>query len=192
LEKELHGPSRFWKIAGCLLVAAFLQTTLPKYNGWLGHIDWLLLVVVYVSLMRDPTLALLTATAAGILHDAASGGSPLGINGIAKVLAAYFAYWVSSRIVAENLLVNILTLAGASAINTLVTLGFYRMLKFDLPPLAGINSMMAATAMGVLANLAVSLFLFMLFDRLFKSTGRRQRSRRSEAMRAPRRRSGRL
>jgi hypothetical protein len=66
------------------------------------------------------------------------------------------------------------------------------MLKFDLPPLAGINSMMAATAMGVLANLAVSLFLFMLFDRLFKSTGRRQRSRRSEAMRAPRRRSGRL
>lgn len=191
MEKELHGPSRFWKIAGCLLVAAFLQTTLPKYNGWLGHIDWLLLVVVYVSLMRDPTLALLTATAAGILHDAASGGSPLGINGIAKVLAAYFAYRASSLIVAENLLVSILTLAGASAINTLVTLGFYRMLKFNLPPLAGFNSMMAATAMGVLANLAVSVFLFMLFDRLFKSTGR-QRSRRSEAMRAPRRRSGRL
>jgi rod shape-determining protein MreD len=191
LEKELHGPSRFWKIAGCLLIAAFLQTTLPKYNGWLGHIDWLLLVVVYVSLMRDPTLALLTATAAGILHDAASGGSPLGINGIAKVLAAYFAYWVSSRIVAENLFVNILTLAGASAINTLVTLGFYRMLKFDLPPLAGINTMMAATAMSVLANLAVSVLLFMLFERIFKPSGH-QRSRRSEAMRTPRRRSGRL
>ena len=84
-----------------------------------------------------------------------------------------------------------LTLAGASAINTLVTLGFYRMLKFDLPPLAGINSMMAATAMGVLANLAVSVVLYMLLDRIFKSSGR-QRSRRSEAMRAPRRRSGRL
>ena len=189
MEKELHGPSRFWKIAGCLLVAAFAQTTLPKYNGWLGHIDWLLLVVVYVSLMRDPTLALLTATAAGIMHDAASGGSPLGINGIAKVLAAYFAYWVSSRIVAENLLVSFLTVAGASAINTLVTLGFYRMLKFDLPPLAGINSVMAAMAMGILANLAVSVVLYMLLDRIFKSSGR-LRSRRSEAMRAPRRRSG--
>src|SRR5262249_48456690 len=97
----------------------------------------------------------------------------------------------SSRIVAENLFVSFLTVAGASAINTLVTLGFYRMLKFDLPPLAGINSMMAATAMGVLANLAVSVILYMLLDRLFKSS-RRQRSRRSEARRRPGRRSGRL
>ena len=119
-----------------------------------GAYDRLLLVVVYVSLMRDPTLALLTATA----RHARRGVRrlPVGINGIAKVLAAYFAYWCSSRIVAENLLVNILTLAGASAINTLVTLGFYRMLKFDLPPLAGINSMMAAIAMSSSANLAVS------------------------------------
>ncbi|HZO07258.1 MAG TPA: rod shape-determining protein MreD [Solirubrobacterales bacterium] len=173
-------------MAVCLLAAAFLQTTLSRYNPWLGYIDWLLLVAVYASSLRDPVLALLTATAAGALYDSLSGGVPIGVNGIAKVLATYLAYWVSSKIVAENLLVSILNVAGASVVNTLVSLAFYRMLKFTyLPPLSGGNATLAAVAMGVLANLTVSIPLYFLLDRVFKGAG--LRSRRSEAMRMRRR-----
>jgi rod shape-determining protein MreD len=186
LEKEILGATRIWKIAGCLLVAAFAQTTLARYNPWLGYIDWLLLVTVYVSLLRDPTLALLTATVAGFLYDASSGGLPVGVNGIAKVLAAYLTFWVSSKIVAENLLVSFLNVAVASIVNTLVRLAFSRMLKFnDLPPFAGGNATLTAVAMELCANLLVSIPLFTLLDRLFK-TG--FRSRRGEAMRGIRRR----
>jgi len=84
LEKESLGTKRWVKIACCLLAAVIAQTTLSQQlKPWLAWIDWLLLVTVYVSLMRDPTLALITATAAGLLYDASSGGLALGVNGLA-------------------------------------------------------------------------------------------------------------
>jgi len=173
------------KIAGCLLVAAFAQTTLPKTWPRLGHLDWLLLVTVYIGLMRDPAQALLTGTAAGVLQDASSIG-PIGVSGLAKVLAGYLAYWISSKVYVEGVLVRLMTLAGASVINTLTIYSFYRMLGFDLP-LYQANGLMLAIGVNLLANLAVSVPLFLALDRLFK-TGVRQRSRRAEAMRGMRRR----
>jgi rod shape-determining protein MreD len=186
LEKEQHSSTRILKIAGCLLMAAFAQTTLTNVQPWLGYIDWLLLVTIYISLMREPAQAMLTGTAAGLLQDASSA-LPIGVSGMAKVLAAYAAYWVSSKVYVEGLLVRLLTVAGASVIHTLTRLLFYRMLKLDLPPLAGVDSMTRAVALAAAANLLVSLPLFPALDRLFRY-GARQRIRRAEAMRGMRKR----
>ena len=170
----------------CLLAAAFAQTTLPRINDWLIYINWLLLVTVYVSFMRDPVQALLTGTAAGLLQDATSA-SPLGVSGMGYVLAAYLAYWVSSRVYAEGWSVRFLTVAGGSVISRLTSLALYRILGLDLLPLAGVRSIVIAIVLGMAVNLLLSVPFFAALDRLFKP-GLRQRARRAEAMRGMRRR----
>ena len=189
MEKEPLGSKRFLKVAICLLIAAFAQTTLPQRLGlWVAPIDWLLLVTVYASLLRDPTLALLTASAAGILHDAYSGGPALGVSGISKVLAAYVVYQITSMIVLEHFLIRLLMVAVAGAVDLSVTLVFYRILKFDLPPaLTGARSILATMLLAITVNLIVALLLFPLLDRLFRP-GSFRRMRRSDPFRGLKRR----
>lgn len=187
LEKELLGTKRFFKIAGCLLAAVIMQTTLSQQiKPWLSSIDWLLLVTVYVSLLREPRTALLTAAAAGALYDASTGGPAIGVNGLAKVLAAYVAYQISAMIVYEHFLIRLLTVAVASLVDLFTCLAFYRMLKFDLPAqLAGTRNLLAAILLALAVNLLASLLLFPLLDRVFRFGWS---LRRSEAMRGMRRR----
>ena len=90
MENESTGQARIYKIGACLLIAAFAQTSLKRVlSPALGYIDWLLLVTVYVSMLREPVLALVTATIAGILHDMLAGiAVPMGVSGIGYVVAA--------------------------------------------------------------------------------------------------------
>ena len=173
------------------MAAALAQTTLSQQiKPGLALIDWLLLVTVYVSLLRDPTSALLSATAAGLLQDASSGGPVLGVSGLAKVLAAFVVYQISSMIVFEHFLIRLLMVAVASLVDLFTLLAFYRMLKFDLPTqLTGTRSVLAAILLGLAVNLIVSLLLFPLLDRFFQSGrfGLLRRLRRSEATRVKRR-----
>lgn len=177
------------KIAVCLIAAAFIQTALPQLvpvalRQWLGHVDWLLLVVVYVCLQRNPPQALITAAAAGLIQDLFSLSSEvaLGVSGLAYVLAAYVADRIVSVIIADNMLVRFATVAAGSAINILVRVSFYRLLKFKLPVLAGGREIAAALVFGLFANLIVSVLLYLLLDRFF-SRNAALRMRRSEARR---------
>lgn len=177
------------RIAVCLLVAVVIQTTLtqlvpPTVGQWLGHIDWLLLIVVYVCLQRNPVQALITAMAAGLIQDAFSLSSEIaiGVSGLAYVIAAYVADRIVSVIVADNLLVRFLTVASASIVNILVRALFYRMLKFKLPVLAGGKGVAAALVFGLCANLIASVLLYLFLDRVF-SRNAALRLRRSEARR---------
>ena len=175
------------------MVAVFAQTTLvglvPETIGqWLGYIDWLLVVVVYVCLGRDPVQALLTAVAAGILHDVFSRGlafgvdTAVGISGFAYVLSAYVADRIVSVIVADNLLVRFATVASASLVNTLTRYAFYKLLKFKLPVLIGGKGLAASIVFGLVANLIAATLLYLLLDRIFNKNSA-LRVRRSEARR---------
>lgn len=177
------------KIAVCLMVAAFIQTALPQLvpaslGQWLGHVDWLLLVVIYVCLQRNPAQALITAGVAGLIQDLFSLSSEvaLGVSGLAYVLAAYIADRIVSVIIADNLLVRVATVAAGSAVSLIVRIAFYRLLKFKLPALAGGQDIAAAIVFGLFANLIISVLLYMLLDRFF-SRNSALRSRRTEARR---------
>jgi rod shape-determining protein MreD len=188
LEKVSRGSTL--KITVCLLAAAFLQTTLAQQvsapvGRWFGHISWLLLVVVYIALQRDPVKSLMTATAAGILHDAFSMGSmgrAVGINGLAMVIAAYVADRIASVIMIDNLIFRSLAVTAASVINTIIRLAFYRLLKLDLPVLANGRQMAATLVFDLFANLFASVLLYIALDRVFNK-GTDQRRRRMEARR---------
>jgi rod shape-determining protein MreD len=191
LEKESRATTA--KIAACLLVAIFAQTTLVRLlpdtlGRWIGHIDWLLLVIVYVCLQRNPARALLTAMFAGVMLDAFSRvqapgvAQAVGVSGFAYVLAAYVADRIVSIIVADNILVRFATVASASVINTLTRYAFYKLLKFKLPVLAGGEGFAAALVFGLVTNLIASVLLYILLDRLFNKDSA-ARVRRGEARR---------
>jgi len=187
LEKVSRGSTL--KIAACLVVAAYLQTTLVQQvpvsvGRWLGHISWLLLVVVYVALQRDPVKALMTGVAAGIIHDAFSMGRGIGVNGLALVLAAYVADRIAAVIMVDNLIFRFLAVTAGSAINTLIRLAFYSpwALNLELPALTNGKEVAGAIVFDLFANLFASVLLYIALDRVFnKAEG--QKVRRLEARR---------
>jgi rod shape-determining protein MreD len=185
LEKVSRGSTL--KIAVCLFVAAFLQTTLVQLvpvslGQWLGHINWLLLVVIYVGLQRDSAKALVTGAFAGLFYEAFSFGRGFGVNGLAFVLAAYVADRIASVIVVDNLWFRFSAVAAGSVVNTAVRLLFFRLLKLELPVLAGGRNLAATLVFDLIANLIGSVLLYIALDRVFiKDAG--QRVRRMEARR---------
>jgi len=185
LEKVSRGSTL--KIAACLLAAAYLQTTLvqqvPVSAGkWLGHISWLLLVVVYIALQRDPVKALMTGVAAGVIHDAFSMGRGIGVNGLALVLAAYVADRIAAVIMVDNLIFRFLAVTAGSVINSVIRLLFYGLLKLELPALASGREIAATIVFDLFANLFASVLLYIVLDRVFNK-GADQKVRRMEARR---------
>jgi rod shape-determining protein MreD len=151
---------------------------------WLGHISWLLLVVVYIALQRDAVRSLMTAAAAGVLHDALSMGRGVGVNGLAMVLAAYVADRIASVIMVDNLIFRFLAVTAGSVINTMVRLGFYSKwaLNLELPVLASGREVAATVVFDLFANLFASVLLYIALDRVFNKDID-QRRRRMEARR---------
>ncbi len=186
MENESTGQARIYKIGACLLVAAFAQTSLKQViSPKLEYIDWLLLVTVYVSMLREPVLALVTGAIAGILHDMLSGMAvPMGVSGIGYVVAAYIGFWVSSSFLVEGLLMRAATVAGASVVAAILRLSLYTFtVDVKMPVQAALELILGPTV-----NLLLSLALYPALDQFF-DFGRRAKTRRAEAMRnSPRRR----
>lgn len=186
MEKENTGRARIYKIGACLLIAAFAQTSLKQtISPKLGYIDWLLLVTVYVSMMREPVLALVTGAVAGIMHDMMSGSDvPMGVSGIGYVVAAYVGFWVSTSFLVEGFLIRVATVAGASVVAAILRLSLYTFtVDVKMPVEAALELILGPTV-----NLLLSILLFPALDYFFEF-GRRAKTRRAEAMRnAPRRR----
>jgi rod shape-determining protein MreD len=186
LENESTGQARILKIGACLLIAALAQTTLKQaISPKLGYIDWLLLITVYVSMMREPVQALLTGAVAGLFHDMMSGQDvPMGVSGIGYVVAAYVGFWVSSSFLVEGLLIRTATVAGASVVAAILRLSLYTFtVDVKMPVEAALELILGPTV-----NLVLSFVLYPALDQLF-DFGRRAKLRRAEAMRnSPRRR----
>jgi rod shape-determining protein MreD len=186
LEKVSRGSTL--KITVCLFAAAYLQTTLAQQvpapaGSWLGHVSWLLLVVIFIALQRDAVKALMTAAAAGVIHDAFSMGRGVGVNGLALVIVAYVADRIASVIMVDNLIFRFLAVTAGSVINTLIRLAFYGLLKIELPELASGRSVAAAVVFDLFANLFASVLLYIALDRVFNNKGFDQKRRRMEARR---------
>lgn len=186
MENEATGQARIYKIGACLLIAAFAQTSLKQViSPHLQYIDWLLLVVVYVGLLRDPVAALVTGTVAGALYDMLSGAAvPMGVSGVSYVVAAYIAFWVSTSFLVEGLLIRTATVAGASVVAAILQLSLYTFtVAVKMPIEAALQLILGPTV-----NLLLSLVLYPALDQFF-DFGRRAKMRRAEALRnAPRRR----
>lgn len=90
------------------LAAIVFQVYVPLLVVYLGYLELPLLVVLFFALTRRRlTASLLYGAAVGLLQDALSH-NPIGMFGIAKTLAGYFAAAASFRFDVENPIVRFL------------------------------------------------------------------------------------
>jgi rod shape-determining protein MreD len=90
-------------VTGAAFLAVVLQAFLHKYGRWPESIDLPLLATIYFGVSRrNPVTGLFLGTGIGILQDALSHGSPIGLYGIAKTLVGYMASSVGAWIDTEN------------------------------------------------------------------------------------------
>lgn len=84
------------------LAAILFQVYVPKFIPSLSYLEFPLLVTVYFALMRrQPIAGCFIGAAIGLVQDSLSH-EPLGMFGIVKTLAGYFAASVSQRFDVEN------------------------------------------------------------------------------------------
>jgi len=95
-------------IVGIPLAAILFQVYVPRFFTTLAYLEMPLLVTVYFSLMRrSPPSGVLFGMCIGLAQDSLSN-QPLGMFGIVKTLAGYFAASVGQRFEANSALLRLM------------------------------------------------------------------------------------
>lgn len=160
------------KIALCVVVAVVLQSTLGGFWRPLGYADLPLIVVSYFALRRDPLVAVIVGTAAGLATDILSVGL-LGANGFSKTLTAYLIAAVMTRVMLDNTLFRIPVLAGAAAFDALIYIFVHRLLGQALTPTG--PSLAETMAFKVIWTTVAGTVIAYALDRFFSDTARQRR-----------------
>lgn len=158
------------KIAAILAISIVLQLSLRAVWPPLSYIDFPLIVVVYIALQRDAWQALLVATLAGIIVDAASGGL-IGAGGFSKTLTAYVIYFAATRVNLENPLLRIPVLAAATVLDSAIYVFWHRALGY--PPIV---PLMQTMSYKLIATTTVGTIVLYMIDAVVaeRSSQRRQ------------------
>lgn len=94
-----YGPATY---LAAPLAAILCQVYLPRFLPALSYLELPLLVTIYFALMRRrPASGAVAGCLIGLAQDALSP-QPLGMNGISKTLAGYFAASLSMRFDVEH------------------------------------------------------------------------------------------
>ena len=159
-----------FKIAAVLALAIILQLSLRAAWPPLSHIDFPLVVVVFVALQRDAWQALIVGTIAGLAIDAPSAGL-LGAGGFSKTLTAYLVYLAATRINLENALLRIPVLAAATLIDGTIFFFWQRSLG-NPPPVPFVQTI----SYNLIATTIVGTFVLYMLDSVFSATGSQRRA----------------
>ena len=160
-----HRPIAVFKLPVAIIsvaavVALLLQTFLPLKLPLARLMDFPLLIVIYLSLIRrDKVFGIALGTGLGLLQDALSHNF-IGIYGISKAIVGYLAATASTRFELESLVTRtVLTGAFVLVHNTCVTVLQHALLQ------APARFQPIATASAVFVNAALGLILFQILDR---------------------------
>ncbi len=170
-----------FKIAAVLALAIILQLSLRAAWPPLSHVDFPLIVVVYVALQRDAWQALIVGTIAGLAIDAPSGGL-LGAGGFSKTMTAYLVFLAATRINLENPLLRIPVLAAATLIDGAIFYFWQRSLA-STPSAPFVQTI----SYNLIGTTTVGTFVLYMLDSVFTATASQRRqfaSRRRGARRS--------
>ena len=170
LRGEMHIEVHKFRAGAIILSGAFalvLQAFLPVYFPRAATLDLPLLITIYFGLSRrNPSTGLLLGMAVGICQDSLSGPTvPLGLYGIAKTIIGYLASSIGARLDTEHPLARFaLTIVFFGVHQGLIALT-KRLLLSQPEPWFTVHLCVAA-----LVNAVVAVFLFILLDRLRKTS----------------------
>ena len=163
LHIEVH-KFRAGAIIGSLLLVLFLQAFLPLYVPKAEILDLPLLVTIYFGLSRrNPSTGLLLGMVIGLLRDSLSA-VPLGLYGIAGTIIGYFASSIGARLDTEHPAARFALTAAFFIAHQGLIVVTRRILLAQPGPWFNTQLFIAA-----LCNALVSVFVFLLLDRLRKN-----------------------
>jgi len=167
---ELHIEVHKFRAGAIILATAFaliLQAFLPIYFPKAAILDLPLLITVYFGLSRrNPSTGLLLGMAIGILQDSLSGPNvPIGLYGIAKTMIGYLASSIGARLDTEHPAARFALTAFFFVVHQGIVALTQRLLLSQ--PERWFTMHLGAAA---LINAFVAVFLFMLLDRLRKTS----------------------
>jgi rod shape-determining protein MreD len=110
-----------------LAIALALQTTLTAYVQETATLDFVLIVVVYLSLTAGPTTGVVAGTVAGLIQDALSSGV-MGIGALAKTIVGFAAGRVGTQFIVTAPLPRFVVFIGASILHAAIFMGLYVLL----------------------------------------------------------------
>lgn len=97
---------RRWVLLAVALLAILFQVYVPRFVQFLAYLELPLLVTLYFALLRrSPIRGALLGAIIGLAQDSLSH-QPLGVFGIVKTLAGYFAASISLRFDVEHALLR--------------------------------------------------------------------------------------
>jgi rod shape-determining protein MreD len=110
-----------------LAAALALQTTLTSYVRETAALDFVLIVVVYLSLTSGPITGVVAGSVAGLIQDALSSGV-MGIGALAKTLVGFAAGRLGTQFIVTAPLPRFVVFVGASILHATVFMGLYVLL----------------------------------------------------------------
>jgi rod shape-determining protein MreD len=106
--------SRVLAYAGVLVILALVQVAwLARVQVWGAILDPLVPLIVGMGILKGAESGAVVGVAAGLLQDLLSGGGPLGVNGLSKLVVGFASGMFERSIYIENpLLPAIATFIG--------------------------------------------------------------------------------
>lgn len=134
-----------------LVVALALQTTLTTYVRETAALDFVLIVVVYLSLTSGPVTGVVAGSVAGLIQDALSSGV-MGIGALAKTLVGYAVGRIGTQFIVTAPLPRFVVFLGATVLHAVVFLGLEMLLglrEFSTPYAAVAGQAVGNAVVGV-------------------------------------------
>lgn len=122
------------QLAG-VAAALALQTTLAAYVRETATLDFVLIVVVYLSLTSGPTAGVAVGTVAGLIQDALSSGI-LGIGALSKTIVGFASGVIGTQFIVTAPLPRFVVFLGGSVAHAAIFMGLYMLLglrEFESP-----------------------------------------------------------
>ncbi|HVH31615.1 MAG TPA: rod shape-determining protein MreD [bacterium] len=106
--------SRVLAYTGVLVILALVQVAwLARVQVWGAILDPLVPLIIGVGILKGAENGAVVGVAAGLLQDLLSGGGPLGVNGLSKLVVGFASGMFERSIYIENpLLPAIATFVG--------------------------------------------------------------------------------
>jgi rod shape-determining protein MreD len=163
---EVHKffPGAIALVASAALV---LQAAVPVYFPRMDILDVPLLVTIYFGLSRrNPSTGLLLGMLIGLLQDSLSGPTvPLGLYGMAKTVVGYLASSIGARLDTEHPAARFALTMAFFVVQQAVLVLIRRVLLAQPEPWFNVH-----LAIGAAVNAVLGVFLFVLLDRLRRSS----------------------
>lgn len=115
------------------VLLVLLQVAVNRYfNTWKLNLDFLYLILVYISVKSGFLKTILFAAAVGLVTDYTSG-SVMGVFGFSRTISAYFIHEISTFLdLRRNLFLFLLIAVSLLISNLVANLFFFIILNFEI------------------------------------------------------------